>query len=290
MHDRLRDMNDPMLNNLFEDSDDDELFEQIVSEDDDESNAVLIKKESLESYPEVASCSLDSQDEAVFTRNTYLCDTGASCHFTNSLEGMTHLKKHKGNIKIGNGKPLKATMIGNKHVTAIQKDGTTQDLILTECNYVPELWVNLFSIGKALKNGFSLTNKGVIITVTKNNTKLCFDRIFKTGKGFVAGVNLIPKTVKENALLGLESKKMTVNAAHNCMTHVGEEATRLTAKHYGLTVSGKMEPCTHCGMAKARQSNLLKTTNVKSKIKGERIFIDLSWTQKPSYGGTRFWL
>jgi transposase InsO family protein len=71
---------------------------------------------------------------------------------------------------------------------------------------------------------------------------------------------------------------------------IGADATRLTAKHYGLTVSGKLEPCTHCGMAKARQTNLAKSTDVRSQIKGERLFIDLSWTLQPSYGGTKYWL
>jgi hypothetical protein len=38
-------------------------------------------------------------------------------------------------------------------------------------------------------------------------------------------------------------------------------------------------------MAKARhQSNLSKTTYIKSQIKGERLFIELSWKQHPSYG------
>jgi transposase InsO family protein len=130
----------------------------------------------------------------------------------------------------------------------------------------------------------------VIITLQKQKTSLTFDRIFKTGQGFVAGMNLTPRAVRDSAFLGLESKRMTMNAAHSCMTHIGEDATRLTAKHYGLTVSGKLEPCTHCGMAKARQSNISKTTDARSQIKGERLFIDLSWTQEPSYGGTMFWL
>ena len=113
--------------------------------------------------------------------------------------------------------------------------------MLSQCNYVPELWVNLFSVGKALKNGYSLSNKGVIMTLAKNQTKLIFERIFKTGQGFVAGVNLVPKPVRENAMLGLQSKRINMNAAHSCMSHVGEEATRNTAKYYGLTVAGKLD-------------------------------------------------
>ena len=36
-----------------------------------------------------------------------------------------------------------------------------------------------------------------------------------------------------------------------------------------------MDPCIHCGIAKARQNNLVKFTDIKSQIKGARLFIDL---------------
>ena len=64
-------------------------------------------------------------------------------------------------------------------MTVMQKDGTQQDMVLSQCNYVPELWVNLFSVGKALKNGYSLTNKGIIMSLSKNKTKMTFDRMME---------------------------------------------------------------------------------------------------------------
>jgi hypothetical protein len=38
--------------------------------------------------------------------------------------------------------------------------------------FVPDLWINLFSIGKALKNGFNLGNDGETIKLMKG--KICF--------------------------------------------------------------------------------------------------------------------
>jgi hypothetical protein len=81
--------------------------------------------DALARYSEIVNCSLDNQIGETFTKDTFLCDSGASCHFTNSLEGMTDLHKHDGQIKIGDGKPLRATMIGTKHVMALQKDGSS---------------------------------------------------------------------------------------------------------------------------------------------------------------------
>ena len=46
----------------------------------------------------------------------------------------------------------------------------------------------------------------------------------------------------------------------------------------------------HCGMSKARQKNLVKQTDIKSQKRGEKLFIDSSWSTQPTYGGTKYWL
>jgi len=172
-------------------------------------------------------------------------------------------------------------------LTAIQKDGTTFDIKLLDCRYVPELWVNLFSVGKALQKGFKIGNEGMILTLTKGNLILKFDRIFTTAKGFVVGVNLIPKPTQETVHVGLtHGRNIHISTLHGCMTHPGESTTRLTASHYGINVKGTMSPCQHCALAKAKQNCLVKLTNVKSKIKGERLCIDISYITTPSFGGS----
>ena len=155
---------------------------------------------------------------------------------------------------------------------------------------MPELWVNLFSVGKALKNGFQLSNKGLYISLTKNDTRITFDKVFKTGNGFVMGIVLIPKRIHEFSNLCMTSRKMPIEYVHACMTHPGENTTRLTAKYYGMKIQGTLLPCEDCALSKARQSNLNKTTDVRSKVKGERLCIDISYTGKTSLGGSIYWL
>jgi hypothetical protein len=46
-------------------------------------------------------------------------------------------------------------------------------------NFAPELWVNLFSIKKALKNGFKIGNEEIIIHLSKSSSILSFDRVQK---------------------------------------------------------------------------------------------------------------
>jgi hypothetical protein len=78
----------------------------------------------------------------------WLGDTGASTHMTNNDDGMFDCKKINSTIRVGDGKSIKATKIGKKRVAVIQKDGTLHPLVLHDCKFVPDLWVNLFSITK----------------------------------------------------------------------------------------------------------------------------------------------
>jgi hypothetical protein len=56
--------------------------------------------------------------------------------------------------------------------------------------FVPDLWVNLFSIGKALKNGFNLGNEGGTIKLMKGKTAILFDRCLKSKNGFIPGIKM----------------------------------------------------------------------------------------------------
>jgi hypothetical protein len=48
----------------------------------------------------------------------------------------------------------------------------------------------LFSIGKALKNGFNLGNDGETIKVMKGKMVILFDRILKLKNAFVPGIKM----------------------------------------------------------------------------------------------------
>jgi hypothetical protein len=86
-------------------------------------------------------------------------------------------------VKIGNGNALTATKIGKMKRTIIQKNGDTADITLTEVKYVEDLWVNLFSIGKGLQNGFNIGNKGNNIFLMKERQRSCLTRSCGPTKG-----------------------------------------------------------------------------------------------------------
>jgi hypothetical protein len=108
--------------------------------------------------------------------------------------------------------------------------------------YVPELWVNLFSIGKALKNGFNIGNKGIRIHLTKGKTKMIFDRIMPTSKGFVVGIKMLLSIKDSLAVVAMTAgKKIKMQDLHKLLAHVGEDCARQTAKFYGWEVVGKFD-------------------------------------------------
>ena len=77
---------------------------------------------------------------------------------TNTIEGLYNLREEDTVVQIGNGKKLKSTTVGTLKTIAQQLDGTTIDVKLSNVVYVPELSFNLFSITKAMENGFQVSS------------------------------------------------------------------------------------------------------------------------------------
>ena len=60
----------------------------------------------------------------------WLGDTGASCHMTKTLRVMKNLTKNNTGIVFGNGQRLKATYIGEKVGSEIQRDGKRVPILM----------------------------------------------------------------------------------------------------------------------------------------------------------------
>jgi len=176
-------------------------------------------------------------------------------------------------------------------VTVIQKDGRKYNLTLLDVKFVPGIWVNLFAIGKALARGFQISNKGTTVTLMKDNIKITFDNIIHTSRGYVMGVEMLPRETSSVAAVATDrGTELRWNDIHYKLSHVGEETIRHTAKYYGWTLKGSLNTCEDCALSKARQRNIPKETATKSTQKGERLFIDISSVSGQSFGGRTFWL
>jgi gag-polypeptide of LTR copia-type/Zinc knuckle len=93
----------------------------------------------------------------------WICDSGGCGHYCKSTKGMFNISDIDEKITVGNGNSMTATKVGSLKCCVVQLDGSVLDIKINKVKYVPKLCANLFSINKAIKNGFSLSNKGTSI-------------------------------------------------------------------------------------------------------------------------------
>jgi hypothetical protein len=126
---------------------------------------------------------------------------------------------------------------------------------LKEVKYVPELWLNVFSISKALKNEFDLSNKGLMISIKKRSVSVTFDRVIKTVNGSISGlkVNTYDPSVAYIAKGSLTAiKEIDVNKFHEMIWHCGVDQLKKTVNIHSLKLKGEFKVCEDYAVTKAR--------------------------------------
>jgi hypothetical protein len=225
-----------------------------------------------------------------FANDLWILDSGASCHYCQSVEGLTDIKEINEAIKIGNGDLMKATKIGNLKCEVTQINGEKLTVTLNDVMYVPSLCVNLFSLNKALKKGF---NDGVVVSLNYKHVKLMFDRVIHATDSCVTGVSMKP--MMSNNINGFSNASISneriydVNHLHKLFGHCGQEILNKTIKMYGFKSSGSFDTCEQCAIAKAQQKNVNKNWLGSSNLPGECLYIDISSIKERSFGGAKFW-
>ena len=111
----------------------------------------------------------DGFNNAHLKKHVWLGDSGASVHVTNDSNGMFDCRRIHLYLKISNGKHLYSSMIGKKKASIVQANGSTVDLILHDCLYIPDICTNLFRITKALCEGWKLSNHGLQMVLSRSN-------------------------------------------------------------------------------------------------------------------------
>jgi gag-polypeptide of LTR copia-type len=164
----------------------------------------------------------------------WIGDSGSSCHYCNSEEGLYNYTTISEEITVGNSNKMLAKKVGSLRCMVQQKNGEKFVVVLKCVKFVPELWENLFSIGKALKNGFNLGNEDAVMKLVKENITVYFDRILNTKNGFVSGTKLLPILGNNIATTAVKASKvkpkMNINNLHKIVGHCDKVATRMTGK------------------------------------------------------------
>ena len=83
---------------------------------------------------------------------------------------------------------------------------------------------------------------------------------------------------------------MNICELYKRLVHASLDKVRETANAMGLNLTGKLDSCESCALAKARQANLNKKTVTRFNIPGKRLCIDISSPTAKSLGGKCHWL
>ena len=100
---------------------------------------------------------------------------------------------------------------------------------------------------------------------------------------------MIP-VVRDVVTAVIDEKSYSMEMLHKCLGHVCVDMVHRTAKFYGWKLRDKETQCEACDIAKARQGNLNKEPVARSKVPGERLFINISSTEAESYRRSKYWL
>ena len=132
------------------------------------------------------------KENKINEKNIWIGDTGASCHMTPSLEGMTDIKKINTRIKIGNGEDLTAEKVGTFRGNIEYANGKSMATTLKDVKYVPNLDCNLLSLTSVMDKGYQLLGTDEELSLKKNNMRIRFDRKLKTS-GNLYGIKIQAK-------------------------------------------------------------------------------------------------
>ena len=280
------------------DEEDDLALDEDDLEDDEEDDLAFIENESKVDEEEVAmmaDTSPTNGETSKMTNETWLADTGATSHMKMNTDGVLDLKALTNhNITFGNKDKLKATHSG--YYPVIAQNGKT---IKLEVVIVPGLWVNLFSVTKAMKGDWDVSTttdpqtKTKILQISKDSLTIRFNKVIPVGNDKqLIGIDFQqPKTAPTSTAVPMTVGAIIKHMAmHNRLGHPGDRVMKATAAKLGLKITGKFENCENCALAKIRQTSVNKRRHNKITKAGLCLAFDISSVKNASAGKAMHWL
>ena len=127
-----------------------------------------------------------------------------------------------------------------------------------------------------------------LFKTTRASMKL--DRMIPSGSSWLMGIKT-QRLVGQAHVVIEPGKRIPMWKFHQISGHTGEHLLKPTAENMGIKITGKLEPCEVCTLAKIRQANVPKRKQKQVPSRpGYRMFIDTSSFKHESMGGKRHWL
>jgi len=198
----------------------------------------------------------------------WLIDSGASVHVMNQKAGLQEPTETSQAVTIGSGKAMAAKAIGTKPAKLCDTHGNIIEL--ADMLYIPEFKKIIISLSKLLDQGYKVKEwTKEYFWLSKNDQ--CMQVSCKEGYSMYYFQACSPTSEAY-----MVECTMDINEAHDKMAHMGEDTVQKTMAHYGIKLTGKMDPCNACLHAKARAKNTKKTTECVVATAGKCLYQDHS--------------
>jgi hypothetical protein len=163
-----------------------------------------------------------------------------------SFVGMFYLTACQKAVTIGNNETIYSQAKGSFIDTVHNTDGTSFPVILTYVLYAPDLWLNLFSITKAIQND------SVKLGSSHGNMTLSIGP-HQIGSGRILGISILPHS---NEAVYLTATPIPIEIFHQQLGHPNFQVFKFTSASFGINTTGSPTPCVHYALSKSKETNI----------------------------------
>ena len=169
--------------------------------------------------------------------NIWYLDSGATRHICSNKNLFTGIETCNITLHWGNAGSIQAKGIGS---IRLKFTSTGQVVTINNCLYVPEIGLNLLSLGQLLEKGLNITSRERDTTLAKDNRIIA------------KGVNSGNLTLFYTESIEQVLTTITRQTWHERMGHIGSKALeQLPKTTQGCDLTGEMDTCEICIQSKA---------------------------------------
>jgi hypothetical protein len=178
---------------------------------------------------------------------------------------MTNMRPSDKMITVGNGAQI--ATLGQGTVTLIDRRGKL--VTLTDVYYAPKFTKHIVSLRKLIDDDWTLDvadKREFVITDPGNSTTCRFERHDNDQLYYLNGTRTLGDIERE-AVHSLTTKPVTldINIAHGLLGHPDTRTVKAMATRQNWLLTGTIQPCGSCALAKARAKAVTKTTLTKAQ-------------------------
>ncbi|KAI2504715.1 hypothetical protein MHU86_9732 [Fragilaria crotonensis] len=245
-----------------------EFFEHDTLGDDD---ATMVDVSETQETMEFVNVSLITEEfvgtsSALNGIEEWLLDSGATCGVTYDKSKMSNMRASDKMITIGNGAQVATLGQGTVHLV----DNRGNQVTLHDVYYAPKFTKHIVSLRKLIDDDWTLNvadkTEFVLVDPATAST-MCFERNDNDQLYYLTGTR-VPTANDIEAVHSLTTKPVTldINIAHGLLGHPDTRTVKAMAVRQNWTLTGTVQPCGSCALAKARAKAVPKTTMTKAKL------------------------